>query len=61
MKKIKFLSAIACFTFTILFSQGSVKGKITDETGGAISGANIYIKSSDIGSISDSDGNYTLN
>ena len=61
MKKIKFLSAITCFTFTILFSQGSVKGKITDETGVAISGANIYIKSSDIGSISDSDGNYTLN
>ena len=61
MKKIRFLFAIACFTFTILFSQGSVEGKITDETGVAISGANIYIKSSDIGSISDSDGNYKLN
>ena len=60
MKIIRLLTITINLLFAVLYSQGTVEGKIIDETGVAISGANIYIKSSDIGSISDSDGNYKL-
>ena len=60
MKNVRFILAIHCFFLTILYSQGAIEGKITDENGTAISGANVYVINSDIGSISDIDGNYSL-
>ena len=61
MKKIRFITIIINLLFAVLCAQGTVEGKITDESGLPISGANVYLKNSDIGSISDSDGNYKLN
>ena len=47
MRKIRFFIAIPYFLFTVLYSQGTVEGRITDEAGLSVSGANIYIKNSD--------------
>ena len=57
---VRYIIKVTCFSLTILYSQGSVEGKISDETGSAISGANVYIGGSDIGSISGDDGSYKL-
>lgn len=45
----------------ISFSQTTVKGKITDDTGQPLPGANIIIDGTTVGTSSDFDGNYTLN
>lgn len=47
-----------CFAFA--FSQTTVKGKITDDTGQPLPGANIIIMGTTTGTSSDFDGNYTL-
>ena len=47
-----------CFAFA--FSQTTVKGKITDDTGQPLPGANIIILGTTTGTSSDFDGNYTL-
>ncbi|MHA7841813.1 MAG: TonB-dependent receptor [Winogradskyella sp.] len=51
--------------FTLLFcvasfAQTTIKGKITDETGLPLPGANIVVVDTTIGTVSDFDGNYTL-
>ncbi|MBT4662680.1 MAG: hypothetical protein HOK52_12900, partial [Candidatus Marinimicrobia bacterium] len=60
MKKGRFLILITILFVTSIYSQGTIEGSITDETGSAISGANVYIGGSDIGSISGDDGSYKL-
>ena len=47
-----------CFAFA--WSQTTVKGKITDDTGQPLPGANIIIVGTTVGTSSDFDGNYTL-
>ena len=50
-----------CFIGGIAFSQGIVRGKITDETGQTVIGATIVLKSNPgIGAVTDFDGNYSL-
>lgn len=51
--------------FTLLFcvgafSQSTIKGKITDESGLPLPGANIVVVGTSSGAVSDFDGNYTL-
>ncbi len=41
-------------------AQGTVKGKVFDETGMGLPGANVIVKGTTIGTISDMDGNYEL-
>lgn len=38
----------------------TVKGKVTDETGVSLPGVNVYVKGSNTGSITDVDGNFTI-
>jgi len=45
----------------ISFAQSTVMGKVTDDNGQPLPGANIIVIGTSIGTISDFDGNYTLN
>ena len=52
------LVVMLCFAFA--FSQTTVKGKVTDDTGQPLPGANIIIMGTTIGTSSDFNGEYTL-
>ena len=60
----KSFTAILCILFlttSYSFSQGIVRGKITDETGQSIIGAIVTLKAnSAVGVTTDLDGNYSL-
>jgi hypothetical protein len=61
MNKILFTGVLTAFTIS-LYSQGIVRGRITDENGETLTGATISLKSNPrIGTIADYDGNYSLN
>jgi TonB-linked SusC/RagA family outer membrane protein len=55
------------FIFALLFSalqlqaqQRTIQGQVTDETGFPVPGVNVLIKGSNVGSTTDSDGNYQI-
>jgi TonB-dependent starch-binding outer membrane protein SusC len=54
------LSFLFCSATALFAQQGTIKGKITDGKGEPIIGANIFIEGTTTGTISDIDGNYTL-
>jgi iron complex outermembrane receptor protein len=54
-------SLAMCFCLTTAFAQTTVKGKVLDESGEPIIGANIMEKGTTNGTITDLDGNYSLN
>ncbi|MFD2916676.1 TonB-dependent receptor [Psychroserpens luteus] len=59
MKKILLLFVLLISTITV-FSQTEINGKVTDDSGVPIIGANIIIKESTSGTNSDFDGNYNF-
>ncbi len=61
MNRILLCILIICLYALNSFSQGTVRGKITDENGETIIGATIVLKANkSIGTITDFDGNYSL-
>jgi len=46
--------------YTTVLAQGTIKGKITDSRGGAIIGANVFIKGTNLGAAADFEGNYII-
>ena len=44
----------------LIFSQGTVKGNVSDTKGNAIVGANVFLLNSTLGAASDLDGNYVI-
>ena len=61
MKRILWTFFFSFILFSFSFGQGTVRGKITDETGETIIGVSIVLKSNRaVGSITDIDGNYSL-
>lgn len=59
--KTMIFSILMSFCMTAAFAQsGAVKGKVLDETGEPIIGANIVEKGTTNGTITDIDGNYSL-
>ena len=64
-KVLKHTMVLLCFLSLVAFqamAQRSVSGKITDgETGESVPGASVIVKGTTSGTISDFDGNYTLN
>ncbi len=59
--KVAILSVLMSFCMTAAFAQsGAVKGKVLDELGEPIIGANIVEKGTTNGTITDMDGNYSL-
>ena len=60
MKKLLLLVLIFFMSGTsYLLAQSAVTGKVTDENGDGIPGANIIIKGTRTGSVTDFDGNYS--
>ena len=63
IKKLLLTLGIVLFCSSLAFSQGTIKGKVTDQGGGAIEFANVLLKKE--GSVvnyamTDGDGNYQL-
>lgn len=58
MKKITFLFFL--FSFTMVFSQKEISGRITDASGAAIIGVNVLEKGTPNGTITDFEGNYKI-
>ena len=59
--KASLLSVLMSFCVIAAFAQsGTVKGTVTDDTGEPVIGANVVEKGSTNGTITDIDGNYTL-
>jgi len=55
------LTMLMSFCMTVAFAQqGAIKGKILDENGEAIIGANVIEKGTTNGTVTDVDGNYTV-
>ncbi len=60
LRKLGILSLLMSLCATAAFSQFTVKGKVLDEFGEGIIGANVVEKGTTNGTITDMDGNYTL-
>lgn len=61
LRRIGILSLMMSLCVTAAFAQFTVKGKVLDEFGEGIIGANIVEKGTTNGTITDIDGNYSLN
>ena len=59
MKKI-LTTFVLILSVCFLYGQRTVSGVVTDASGEALIGANIVVKGTSIGTISDIDGSYTL-
>jgi TonB-linked SusC/RagA family outer membrane protein len=59
MKKLVLLFISICF-FSITNAQFTVSGKITDQEGKPLMGANVIIKGTSIGTVTDTDGKYSI-
>jgi len=55
------LKIMMLFCVTLTYSQTTVTGKVTDTNGQPLPGANVIVVGTSTGTISDFDGNYTLN
>lgn len=53
------MAMMAAFA-TDVSAQGTVKGKVFDETGEGLPGANVFVNGTTIGTITDMDGNYAI-
>lgn len=52
---------IACLSGSMIYGQGVIRGKISDEKGEPLTGATVYVKNNQtVGTITDFDGNYSL-
>ena len=60
MKRFLFLIVCVIGTYTISMSQTTVTGTVTDVDGEALIGANILVLGTSVGSVTDLDGNYTV-
>ena len=54
------LLALMAVTSTVAFAQGRVSGKVVDVTGEAVIGASVTVKGTSNGSVTDVNGNYTV-
>ena len=57
--RILFLALMAV-TSTVAFAQGKVSGTVVDAAGEAVIGASVMVKGTSTGTITDFDGNFTL-
>jgi TonB-linked SusC/RagA family outer membrane protein len=60
MKKLSLLLFMFIFTVSAAIAQRTVTGTIVDDTGLALIGANVLIENSTLGTITDIDGNFSL-
>lgn len=55
-----FLVLLTCLAGTGVFAQGTVKGRVTNNTGDPVVGASIVVKGSAVGTTTDDKGNYSI-
>jgi len=55
------MAMLFMFCQTFIFSQSTITGKIIDDSNEPLIGASVVVKGTSIGTITDLDGNYTLN
>ena len=61
MKQVCVVFIFLMFSASFMFSQGTIRGKISDENGEALIGVTVYLKTSTSGAVfTDFDGNYSL-
>ncbi len=61
MKKLLLVAAISLFSLSVSYGQGIIRGKITDNTGEALIGATVVLKTnSSSGVMADLDGNFSI-
>ena len=60
MKKLSLLFLMFFMTIGIAMAQRTITGTITDDVGEALIGANVMVKGTTVGTISDVDGSYSL-
>ncbi|MBL0103761.1 MAG: carboxypeptidase-like regulatory domain-containing protein [Bacteroidetes bacterium] len=62
MKKIVLAVILILLNVALIFGQGTIRGKVLDENGEPAIGATVYLKSNPThGTVTDFDGNYSLN
>lgn len=61
MKKLSLVLSLVLFAVSFALAQRAVTGTVTDDGGEALIGASILVKGTSTGTISDIDGNYSLN
>ena len=64
MKKlyhIIFIFSVSMLSLVLAGTDGTIRGKITDTEGNPLIGAQIFIKSLQMGALAGSDGSYILN
>ena len=54
-------SDLSTLTKKLLQQQGNITGKVTDDTGNPVPGVTVLVKGTTLGTITDIDGNYSLN
>ncbi|MDR0559710.1 MAG: TonB-dependent receptor [Prevotellaceae bacterium] len=54
------MAAFACVCSISLYSQGKITGKVSDESGASLSGVSVVIKGSNVGVLTDVNGNYSI-
>lgn len=61
MRNLKFLTTCIMLLMSVVaFAQNQIKGHVADATGEPIIGANVTVKGTTTGTITDIDGNFTL-
>ena len=60
LQRLVLLSVMFVGITSAALAQGTIKGKVTDDQGNSLPGANVFIKGTTQGTISDMDGNYQL-
>lgn len=61
MKRLILFASMLLLALNFTYAQRTIKGKISDPKGEALIGVDIYAKGTSIGTVTDVDGNYTLN
>lgn len=61
MKKLMLIMTLVCLTSMSLIAQRSITGTVTDKSGEPLIGASVVVKGTSSGTVTDVDGNYSLN
>ncbi|MEP7266934.1 MAG: SusC/RagA family TonB-linked outer membrane protein [Saprospiraceae bacterium] len=60
MKKLTLIIALVCLSVSFILAQRTITGKVTDPKGETFIGSNIQVKGTNIGTVTDIDGMYSI-
>jgi len=61
LRKKLFIFAAICMCAITVFAQNRISGRVVDDTGTPLPGASVVLKGTIIGTVTDGEGNYTIN